>query len=190
MEFNWNQIKTLEDLKKVVQANVIGKAPDYSISRNPSGTTIKIDWGKAWGNGNYQPWDIIVTTSGSAVTSTVYPGTLNSLIPSNMWDSASFTTSDTRYFKVIGTTDGSKVTSCVIEIDDAQIEPQTPVLNALPATFEICFGLVYGGTAYRTIGDGSITATGHLEYSPEKDSPADPGETTRDYYYVWEFGTI
>lgn len=197
-EINFNALKSyggnvserkfnavVDALQAITLCNGVG----YTVSRNPNGTVLQTKAGKG-GIGSACPFDALITDL-EPVSSTdknlrVRVGSVNDLLPTNIFDDFTFTVSSVIKIKLRVVTDGQKVTGSSLIVDNTACEIQTPTPFALPASVDVLVGVVVGGKPYRTIPCGSIVLEGHEEFKLDKDPPAEPGELPYTPYYAWK----
>lgn len=199
------------NLRKALTAERIQALQDaiFALSKGEnivSGANIRRKCGSGWvmlsanasrasaasGGTTIQPYPFDVTVgkdeSGEPVV-TVRAGTVNSLMPTNMFEQfptfGTATSETIEYAKVIVSTDGKKVTSSEIQFGDYPAEAQVPTPNGLPTSVEVVFAVVYKGTAIRTIGNGSINLSGAEQFRLDKNPPAQAGQLAYVPYYRW-----
>lgn len=127
------------------------------------------------------PFD--VTVAGGAAT--IYPGSVNGIMPSNMFATFTASPSSTLHVKVRAVTNGQAVTGCTMVVDASAPAIQTPTPEGLPTVVEIQVAVLHDGKAYRTIGNGGLALSGQQQYTVGKDSPLEPGERNFIPYYAW-----
>ena len=121
---------------------------------------------------------------------TVLPGTINGLLPTNAFTGSALTefsisANELNYVKLVGATNGTtQFVSCEIEVDQSPAEPQLPTAFTLPAAPEFLLGLVRNATAYNTIKQ-SLTVTGSVQVTEQREELPQPGELPYINYYVW-----
>ena len=135
------------------------------------------------------PFQISASTDAEDnVTLTVQPGTLNSLLPSNVFDGAALREfaagSGLQYVVLTGTSDGEQFTSCALSVESEAVTPQTPLPFGLPTTAKFVLGVINGSSVFQ-IQKTNILVTGKQQYIKEKPSPASAGEMPYEIYYVW-----
>lgn len=117
----------------------------------------------------------------------VWPGTINGLIPSNLFDGGElrkFTSDDTLQNVLLKcTSDGKELNACTIEAEDSLPEPEPAVKYGVPPTLNIVLGAVFKGAAFQVEFD-NLSATPEMVYITEKESPA-AGEYPYDVYLNW-----
>jgi hypothetical protein len=122
------------------------------------------------------------------VTLTVDPGTLNSLLPSNIFNGPGLREfsggSGLQYVVLTGTSDGQQFTSCALSVESEAVAPQTPTVFGLPTTAAFLLGVVYEGSVFQ-VQKTNLLVTGKQQYVKEKSSPAAPGTLPYEIYYVW-----
>ena len=138
------------------------------------------------------PLNIIVKNNSGNSTVSITAGTVNNLLPSNIFVAGGFpiNSKEVVYVKINALTDGHAVTSCSIVIDSNVPDIQQPTPFGLPQKVDILIGVISYGTPYRTIGCGSIQLTGQQQFIINKDPPAQPGTLNYIPYYTWVVGTI
>ncbi len=131
------------------------------------------------------PFDVTLE-DGSPGTkdATIRPGTINSLLPSGL-DTPTTLTIATVYYLILSvtTTDGA-ITAASIAFNTTPPDALPVQEGFPPASFDYLIGTVIEGVWYRTIGNGSLVATGSEVFRISKTSPA-PGTLPYDIYYTW-----
>lgn len=138
------------------------------------------------------PFDIFATKNmtGSPPTwdgtynVTIYPGTVNGLLPTNVFSTITGIGTGTYYAAITATTDGKTITSSVWGLSASPPTAQTPTVWTAPTTFVYLFGVLVSGQPYRTIAPGS------LQFEPiniMKIPKVSPGANVIpwDNYYEW-----
>lgn len=122
------------------------------------------------------------------VTLTVEPGTLNSLLPSNVFDGPALREfsggSGLQYVVLTGTSDGEQFTSCSLSVESEAVAPQSPTVFGLPTTAAFLLGVVYEGSVFQ-VQKTNLLVTGKQQYVKQKATPAPPGTLPYEIYYVW-----
>ena len=139
-----------------VHASMITGFHGGGFSRSLLGTSI-------WARGGAEdaqvvPFDITDQTVAGAVTLTFWPGTINGIMPSNMFDPQTVDATSLWYVIATATTDGSAVTGIVLSASTTAPTPQTAATNAMPSTVAITVGIYKAGLAYNIAGK-NITMT-------------------------------
>lgn len=178
-------------LVDIVRSIVLNEGAGYRINRTPCGTNLTL--------GNYPggspPCPFTVTTSqdpetpGNVIVS-VQAGTVNSLLPSNNFDTPSVDSTEIIQVKVEALSDGQAITSCSLIIDDNPPAVQEPTSFALPTTIDILIAVIVNGTPYRVIGCGSIQLTSTQLFVTNPTAPASPGTLNYNPWYIWAVGTV
>jgi hypothetical protein len=120
---------------------------------------------------------------------TVRPGTINSLLPSGIFDGAEiekYTAAEDalKYIILEASSDGEQITAAAVSASNTTATVQTPVVFGLPSSAQFLLGIVYNATVYQVVTD-NITVTGKQQYIASKATPAQPGELPYEIYYVW-----
>jgi hypothetical protein len=137
-----------------------------------------------------QPWDLLAqpdpdsTAENPPYKIKVQPGTLNGILPSNWDEEFDAAATGLYYAKAKITTDGEAVTGVSIEIDTSPPSVQEPVEFGLQTDIEYLFGLFSQGSAFRMIGNGSISLLTRIYLVTTADPPAAPGESPYDIFYI------
>jgi hypothetical protein len=168
-----------------VLSNSINKGLGYTLVRTKTGTVIKAKPGGA--TGSSCPFDVSLATTETpgTLSATLRPGSVNELLPTNIFDGFDVSSTGLFFVKLLVTSDGEKITSSEVEIDGDEPEPQTPTPFALPSSLELLVAVIEDGTEFRTMSCGSVTLSGHEEFVTDKSPPAEPGESTVTPWYVW-----
>jgi hypothetical protein len=130
------------------------------------------------------PFDVEFTGSGSPLTASVRPGTLNGLIPTNYTDTYSVTNPGVYYLVLSATAAAGEIASCSLSMDASPPAGIPVTLGEPPVAFSYLLGVVIDGVWYRTIGNGSLTAAGQEVFRISKTAP-DPGTLPYEIYYTW-----
>ena len=137
------------------------------------------------GGNQENPLDVILKSTGPDLyEATIIPGTVNGILPGNLFNKFTISGNSIRYFIAKAITDGKKVTSVSIELSSTQPQAQVPVAFALPAAFEKVFAVYTNGKAYRVIGPESITVNPRSLFTTDRANPT-PGGFPYETFYDW-----
>ena len=128
-------------------------------------------------------FEVKLKKNGSGYTAQIAPGTINGILPSNIFSTFSVS-STTTYFIARATTNGKQVVSAVIIVSSSPPQNQTPVPQALPASFDKLFAISMEGNVFRTIPSGSITVAPQPLFTADRDSWT-PGKPMTETWYSW-----
>lgn len=183
---------TLNQILRELESLRITRVVNGTFRKLPGGTEITVAPQRGGGSTPITrlPWDLIARPDPESTSETppykikVQPGTLSGFLPTN-WDEE-FEAAGTGlyYAKAKITTDGTGITSVVIEINTTPPAQQSPQLWTLPSNVEYLFGLFSEGAVYRVIGAGNIALAPKVWLTTEKEALPAPGELPYDYYYV------
>jgi hypothetical protein len=115
----------------------------------------------------------------------VRPGTINSLLPTNIFETFSIVENTTKYVVLNGVTDGKQFTACTISLDETAPSAQTPVVFGLPASPKFLLAVVRNTSVFQIISDNMLVA-GKQQYIKSKAAPAAAGELPYEIYFVWQ----
>lgn len=176
----WDGVaKVIEDnFRQVTLQPGIG----YTLKTGPGGSSFVVT--AQIPQKNLQPFDVMSGTAEGASSATIVPGTLNGILPTNMFDSFTLDATSTWYFKAGATTDGTQVTAVEIFVDNSPPDVQVPVPQALPASFDKLFAMSVDGKVFRMIPDGSITVAAQPLFTADRTSWA-PGKPMTETWYSW-----
>lgn len=93
----------------------------------------------------YLPWDIITTKRQQSTYVNIWPGTVNGIMPENMYEEFQISDESTNLIKLTIDSDGSSITSVTINVDSSQPDYQLATENALPSGFDILVGIIKNG---------------------------------------------
>jgi hypothetical protein len=130
------------------------------------------------------PWDLTLSESGGVTTVNIRPGSINNVVPSNMFEPYPATSSDTLFVKLACSTDGSVITDVVLYINGNPSIAQTPVNSALPSYFEHTVGIIHEGQGFN-IARKFLTAVGSRLFLTDRPAPAEPGQKAYEEWLVW-----
>jgi hypothetical protein len=159
------------------------------FKRGVGGTTITLKAGQQQGEAQPPcPFTAIVTavTTGFEVSFTI--GTVNGLLPSNMFTKITGVTTGARnYFYIKATSDGKAITSAVIEKDTTIRTPPTPLKDVAPAEVNILIAtMATSGLVESTISCDNLNA--RIVPSVQEDNASYvAGERNLSQYYNWIF---
>jgi hypothetical protein len=131
-----------------------------------------------------QPWQVSLAagTESGNYNGTIVPGTIAGILPSNIL--ATFNvTSDLTYWKCTVSTDGTQITSAVINVDEDPPDSQTLIASALPTSADCLFAISQDGNVYRTIGAGNPNVTLNQAVITDKTTVPLPGTPGVDRWY-------
>jgi len=132
------------------------------------------------------PFDANLTTSADGSPAVTFiPGTANALLPDNMYDKFPYTPTDVVLLKVVCYSDGRNITSCSMEVDANDPEPQVPTPSGLPSVVKVPVGVIVDGKPFRLIENKSVTLSGTEQFRVDRAAPAQPGQLPYIPYYAW-----
>lgn len=184
----------IRQLMEYVRSLTMKGSQGIKVRRTSAGTTLKVDEVIARKQQESDgtaaailPFDVTLVdfVPGTSKTASVSPGSINNIIPSNYLTTYTLL-NVTQYFLVLSVTVSSNaVASCTLSCGASAPTGIPVALGAPPTSFEVLLGVVIDGVWYRTIGDGSLTATSMEAFRVSKSSPA-PGTLPYDLYYTWQ----
>jgi hypothetical protein len=178
----WMTGKLLKDILKEIQKDRARGGDNIEEIQTSSGRFFKSTSGD--GSQHKYPFDIIISNVAGVYKARLFPGSVNQLLPDNIFSEFTFTDGALVKVKVRALSDGVKITSATMVLDTSEAAIQTPVASALPSTAEILVGIISDNVPYRTIGNGSISLTGEVQYRTDKSPAAAPGELPYTEYFV------
>lgn len=188
------RVNSLQDLTKslvggeqVTQSGssrrVVG--PGYSIVKTKNANFVRGRKGKF-------PWMISVTNFSIDPESpdyriTLRPGTINTIVPSNMFSNFAIPLTGTYYTSLDCTTDGTSVTAAVINVSTTPPAPLDEDMGAAPDFFQLLLGMTVDLKIYQFI-DYVLFAFPIRTIYSIKDSP-EPGQPYYDLHYSWQLNS-
>lgn len=170
----------------------------YSFNRSAGGTTLSISIPKAGQPATVAeacPFDVSTSISGGNYLIKVDVGTVNGIYATNYasclsFDSTTLTVASAGTTNVVVdvTTDGKQVTAFELSTS-AEISAMTPTTPLAPTNFKWPIAHIIDGTAYKTIGCGSLQAVVRENVRIAK-SPTAPDDNAFDIYYYWVLETL
>ena len=130
------------------------------------------------------PFDVLFTSTGVTTQFRLYPGTVNGLLPSNIFTDVTFTGTGTEYIKLACVSDTFRVTAVDVTCNSTAPVLPAPTQNAAPASFDILVAVLVNGALFQIWEDNAI-ARPLLTYMLAKTAPT-PGQPAFDLYYSWE----
>lgn len=196
MATNWQGLKSNDGkvsekefnlLVDAIQSHSLRPGPNYRLTQTVGGVTI-LPKGSSSG-GTSCPFTVSIAPNAASPTTdidvTITPGTLNQLLPTNIYDTFTIAKMGTFHVKLVASTDGEKVTSGAIEVDSTAAAATSPTPYSLPTTFDVTLAVIKDAASYRVIGCGSVSLFGRMQYTVEKSPAAGPGLPTVTEYYNW-----
>ena len=160
-----------------------------SFQRGTGGTTLTIKSPRQSGGASSPcPFDVYLTAVSGGYDVTFQVGTINGLLPTNMFTKITGVTTGARnYFYIKATSDGKTITSAVIEKDTTIRTPPTPLKDVAPAEVNILIAtMATSGLVESTIACGNLNA--RIVPSVQEDNASYvTGERNLSQYYNWIF---
>lgn len=182
-EFEFSRrITQLEDLIESLGGGSAGE-----VLTKDTNDGFSFVWGPGGGGGGPSgpyPFDVELTGSGSPLTASILPGTLNGLIPTNIFSTYPLAVPGTYYLVLAATAATGEIASCSLSMPTSPPVGIPTVMGEPPLSFDYLLGVVIDGVWFRTIGNGSLSAAGQEVFRISKASPA-PGTLPYDIYYTW-----
>lgn len=125
----------------------------------------------------------------SGTTLRLTPGTVNSLVPSNMTSSFIISTSGTFYVMLDCNAVNAAITAAAIAVYSIPPVAIPSLIAQPPTTFSVCLAVIVNGVAYRSIGNGSVSANAYEVARFAKPMPS-PDAMPYDSYFSWRIGVM
>jgi hypothetical protein len=159
------------------------------LTETLNGTVVSIKPTPSFGEIENFPFKIKTFFKDNSYSCTVNPGTLNNLLPTNLFSGDELTFhsySKGAVTNVIlkGKSNGKQFTSCEISVGTAAPAAQPPTLFGLPSDIEILLGVVYNGTVYQVV-KTRLELAGKQLFLKNRDEPAQPGELPYEAFFIW-----
>jgi hypothetical protein len=168
------------------------------LTETLTGTIVSLKPGRFGGSGTpseKHPFQIETSSKTDAsgeVTGyecTVSPGTLNNLLPTNLFeDNAptrhSYPKDSIQHVILTGLSNGKQFTSCELSVRAQAPPAQPPTLFGLPDEVEILLGVLYNGAVYQIV-KTRLELVGKQLFIKDCDQPAAPGQLPYEAYFVW-----
>lgn len=131
-----------------------------SFKRGTDGTTLTISPSKKSQAATAEacPFDVTGSISGTSLVLSVAAGMVNGVIPSNIFNTLTTTTSGVKYVVVNCETDGKNVVAASCAVVTSLPVPQASTLNVAPPTFGVMIAAITGTEIAKTIACGNVTA--------------------------------
>jgi hypothetical protein len=161
-----------------------------TFKRSSGGTTISVATpkGVAGASSTICPFDPTVTATTSGYQVSFSAGTINGILPTNIFSPLTgVTTASKNYFYIKCTSDGKLLTSAVIEKDTSVRTPQASNADTAPTTVNVLIAyMTTAGVAVKTIPCSNITAR-IFPTIQEDNVTYVAGERNFKQYYNWGF---
>ena len=186
---------TLNRILRELESLRITRVVNGTFKKLPGGTEIVVAPQRGGGGSGAEPHPFKIFSSKNPNNAnqyivTVYPGTLNNLLPTNLFDGAGLrqfiiSADELNYVILEANTNGSdQFLSCEIAVESSPPAAQDPTKFSLPTAPQFLLGVVYNASAYNTIND-SLTLTGKQQFTTDKQPPAPAGQLPYEIWYVW-----
>jgi hypothetical protein len=168
------------------------------LTETLNGTVVSLKPGRFGGSGTpseNHPFQIETSSKtdasgeASGYECTVSPGTLNNLLPTNLFeDNAnarySYEKDTVGHVILTGLSNGKQFTSCQISVQAEAPPAQPPTLFGLPDEVQILLGVVYNGSVFQIV-KTRLELVGKQLFIKDRDEPAEPGQLPYEAYFVW-----
>ena len=123
---------------------------------------------------------------------TIFPGTINNLLPSDPLATVDCSAGGTLYITLSCTTDSNQVNQANYVAQSTAPTPAAAIMGAPPASFDVLLGIVVGTasggnttyTPYKTLPKGNLLATPYQWILTDKDE-VQPYGLPYDIWYTW-----
>jgi hypothetical protein len=170
-------------------------SPGLRVKRTPDGTILEPLAGptrtvRGGGGVTRYPFDITLTDAGGGdSTATIWPGTINQLLPSNYLTGVTVSNTGTHFLVLDCTASDGEITAAPLAIETGAPPAITPTQGTPPVAFQVLIGIIIDGVAYKVWGNGNMTASAAESFRVDKGSPV-PGSLPYDVFYTWEFSLV
>jgi hypothetical protein len=162
-------------------------SPDVQVKTTANATTLAINKGKSFSSETSDetlPFTIqLAFVAGTTYNMTLWPGTLNQAIPSNILTPISYDSTTNRFIKLSVTSNGKSITGTTVASSATVTDAITTTADAAPTTFDILIGVIVAGTIYQ-VRRGNLLATLNNNFTEGKAVPV-PGTSPYTFYYTW-----
>lgn len=128
----------------------------------------------------YEPFDVLLL--GSEVR--IWPGTVNSVVPDNVFDTFTYTPGTDRYVYVQINTDGKAISSAVVFFSSTAPSMFPATQNVAPPEFHVPIAVISDGNVFQIWPGGNMTATATVSLIEDIASPT-PGQQSTIKWYNW-----
>jgi hypothetical protein len=186
---------TLNQILRELESLRITRVVNGTFRKLPGGTEITVAPQRGGGTATLHPFQIFSTQDPESDPEnpnylvTVRPGTLNTLLPTNLFDGDELTkfplsANALKHVVLTGTSDGQQFNSCQLSLETQAPPAQEPVPFGLPQTVKFLVGVVYNSSVFQIISD-NMNLAGTQQYVADKETPLQPGELPYSIYFVW-----
>jgi hypothetical protein len=184
---------TLNDIRRELESLRITRVVNGTFRKLPGGTEIVVAPQRGGGTPpDRHPFQISSRQNPDNENQylvTVRPGTINTLLPSGIFDGGGLVEStipkdQLRYVVLDASSDGQQITTASVSVESSAPEAQTPEIFGLPASAKFLLGLVYNSNVFQ-VQFTNLVVTGKQQFIASKSSPAAVGELPYEIYYVW-----
>jgi len=172
----------IDNIRECQLQSVVGGV----FRRGTGGTTITVKAGQQGAEATSCPFDVTGAISGTDLILSVRAGLVNGVLPSNIFDKLTTTTSGQKFVVINCDTDGKNVVSASLEVTETMPVPPESTEGVAPDAFGVIIAAITGGIIYKAIPCGNILA--RVTPSVQVDS-ATYVAGARNYfqYYNWLF---
>jgi len=152
----WDRIASI--LESNFREVILQKGPGYTVTTAPGGTTLNISNNSFFPTSPKLPFDIVLGGTADSPSISLWPGTVNGIMPENMFDTFTVDATSLWYVKATVDTSGGAVQSVSINVDTSSPDVQTPASDDFPTGFDVLLGIYKKGSIYNVAG-GNVTLT-------------------------------
>jgi hypothetical protein len=186
---------TLNDIRRELESLRITRVVNGTFRKLPGGTEIVVPRAGGGGGGSSltrHPFQISSTPNPDNEDQyfvTVRPGTINSLLPSDIFDGPSLArntiaANSLSYVVLDASSDGQQITTASVSVESSAPSAQTPEIFGLPSSAQFLLGVVHNSNVFQ-VQFTNLVVTGKQQFIASKSSPAAVGELPYEIYYVW-----
>jgi len=175
----------LQTLVKYLRKTRIRPGAGIAITETEAGTTISVAT-NGGGASNRHPFKVTRNDDGATKQVSVRPGTINSLVPSDIFEPIEITGSGTEYIVLTMTVTGNSPVSSSLSKETTYPVPSLTTPTDTPTAVKDVIAVLQDGKVYQ-IRDTNLTATATEVFQETVTSPS-PGERNYIPWYRWEVG--
>lgn len=129
------------------------------------------------------PWQMIIVTVDGTYYVKCRLGTINNMIPINMFEQFAITDTGTWYVILDVDTDGYRPVTCNLGVDTSPPPPLDVDVNVAPDNFQVLIGTIVNLVKFQAV-DGLLSATPTIALQTLTENPQ-PGRPYWDNNYMW-----